>query len=476
LYSNTTGAYNTAVGKDSLYTNSTGTYNAAFGKDALAVNTTGSYNSAFGGLALDANTTGNDNTAIGYESLTSNTTGYGNTAVGRKSLKANTTGISNVAFGFNLHANTTGSYNSAVGFRALYNNTTGASNNASGYESLYSNTTGSSNTAIGRQAGYYITTGSNNTILGRYNGNQGGLDISTSNNNIVLSDGDGNPRVRVDGAGNMGLGVTPESWDATGNQKNLQINASSFYAEGDSGNAIQHNSYVATSGIEKYIVNGYASKHVQQTGTHAFRVAPSGTAGNAIPWTTSMYITNTNRILVGDPSIIHNSAQMNVHAINGSMCLALQRTTDFYPAYFLHNGVQVGYIYSTASGTSFSTSSDYRLKENVVPMSGSIDRLKALKPSRFNFIADADKTVDGFLAHEAQAVVPECVTGEKDAMKMEEYEVTPAVMDGETVITEAVMGERSVPDMQAIDQSKLVPLLVGAIQELAARLEALENS
>jgi hypothetical protein len=61
-------------------------------------------------------------------------------------------------------------------------------------------------------------------------------------------------------------------------------------------------------------------------------------------------------------------------------------------------------------------------------------------------------------------------------MKMEEYEVTPAVMDGETVITEAVMGERSVPDMQAIDQSKLVPLLVGAIQELAARLEALENS
>jgi hypothetical protein len=110
-------------------------------------------------------------------------------------------------------------------------------------------------------------------------------------------------------------------------------------------------------------------------------------------------------------------------------------------------------------------------------MSGSIDRLKELKPSRFNFIADADTTVDGFLAHEAQAIVPEAVTGEKDAMKMEEYEVTPEVKDDDgNVTSEAVMGEREVPDMQGIDQSKLIPLLVGAIQELTARLEALENS
>jgi hypothetical protein len=136
---------------------------------------------------------------------------------------------------------------------------------------------------------------------------------------------------------------------------------------------------------------------------------------------------------------------------------------------------QVGSIYVSSSSTSYNTSSDYRLKENVTPMTGSIDRLKALKPSRFNFITDADKTVDGFLAHEAGEVVPECVSGEKDAMKTEKYEVTPAVMDGETVVTEAVMGEREVPDMQGIDQSKLVPLLVGAIQELTARLESLEN-
>jgi hypothetical protein len=109
-------------------------------------------------------------------------------------------------------------------------------------------------------------------------------------------------------------------------------------------------------------------------------------------------------------------------------------------------------------------------------MTGSIDRLKNLKPSKFNFIADPSKIVDGFLAHEAGAVVPESVTGAKDAMMDEEYEVTPAVMDGDTVVTEAVMGTRTVPDYQGIDQAKIVPLLVSALQEAITRIETLENA
>ena len=140
---------------------------------------------------------------------------------------------------------------------------------------------------------------------------------------------------------------------------------------------------------------------------------------------------------------------------------------------FYNTNINVGNIISSGSSTSYSTSSDYRLKENVVPMVGSIDRLKTLKPSHFNFIADADTTVDGFLAHEAQEVVPEAITGTKDAMKTEEYEVTPAVMDGEDVVTEAVMGEREVEDYQGIDQSKLVPLLVASLQEAIAKIEEL---
>ena len=136
----------------------------------------------------------------------------------------------------------------------------------------------------------------------------------------------------------------------------------------------------------------------------------------------------------------------------------------------------VGTITTSGSSTSYVTSSDYRLKENVTDITDATTRLKQLNPVRFNFIADADTTVDGFLAHEVQDVVPEAISGTKDAMRDEEYEVTPAVLDEDgNVVTEAVMGTRSVPDYQGIDQSKLVPLLVKTIQELEARIAALEN-
>ena len=100
-------------------------------------------------------------------------------------------------------------------------------------------------------------------------------------------------------------------------------------------------------------------------------------------------------------------------------------------------------------------------------MSGATAQTKLLKPCNFDWIVGGN--VNGFLAHELAEVVPEAVTGTKDAMMDEEYEVTPA-----TDTEEAVMGTRSVPDMQGIDQSKLVPLLTATIQELIARIEALE--
>ena len=111
----------------------------------------------------------------------------------------------------------------------------------------------------------------------------------------------------------------------------------------------------------------------------------------------------------------------------------------------------VGTISCTNIATTYATSSDYRIKENVVDMTGAVDRVKQLKPSRFNFTADPSKIVDGFLAHEAQEVVPESVTGVKDAL----------YPNGD-------------PLLQGIDQSKIVPLLTGAIKELIARIEVLE--
>jgi hypothetical protein len=107
-------------------------------------------------------------------------------------------------------------------------------------------------------------------------------------------------------------------------------------------------------------------------------------------------------------------------------------------------------------------------------MTGASARVLALKPVNFEWISSGDR-VDGFLAHEAQAVVPECVTGTKDAMRDEQYEVTAAVLDADgMVVTEAVMGTRSVPDYQGIDQSKLVPLLTAALQEALTEISALK--
>jgi|DEB0MinimDraft_6_1074348.scaffolds.fasta_scaffold00034_23 hypothetical protein len=133
----------------------------------------------------------------------------------------------------------------------------------------------------------------------------------------------------------------------------------------------------------------------------------------------------------------------------------------------------VGSISTSGSATAFNTSSDYRLKENIIPVTDGITRLQQLKPSRFNFIADPDTTVDGFIAHEAQAVVPECVTGTHDEVEVwsEGEELPDGVSVGDNKLDEA---GNTIPIYQGIDQSKLVPLLTAALQEAIAKIETLE--
>ena len=142
-------------------------------------------------------------------------------------------------------------------------------------------------------------------------------------------------------------------------------------------------------------------------------------------------------------------------ASSSRMILKLASTTTSLTnlALFYNPNGNVGGIKTDGSATTFATSSDYRLKENVSYNFDATTRLKQLKPCRFNFIADADTTVDGFIAHEVSSIVPEAITGEKDAVDA----------DGNI-------------DPQGIDQSKLVPLLVKTIQELEARITALESA
>jgi len=149
---------------------------------------------------------------------------------------------------------------------------------------------------------------------------------------------------------------------------------------------------------------------------------------------------------------------------------------------FQSAGTIVGSISKNTTSTSYNTSSDYRLKTDVQPMTGATERLKALNPVNFAWKVDGSR-VDGFLAHEAQEVVPEAVSGEKDAV-----EAIGNVTDAEGIVVQENVPEpeelaegqtwtktEDRPVYQGIDQAKLVPLLTAALQEAVAKIEALET-
>jgi hypothetical protein len=199
------------------------------------------------------------------------------------------------------------------------------------------------------------------------------------------------------------------------------------------------------------------------------RLVFSTTADGASSPTERMRITSGGRLLIGTtaqnagygnnndgmtltksgPTVFSNSASDYGLVLNKT---SPQSGSTFYQVNFRSANTNVGGIFTNSSSTTYATTSDYRLKEAVVDMTGAIDRVKALAPKRFNFIADPDTTVDGFLAHEAQAVVPEAVTG-----------------------THNEVDENGDAVMQAIDQSKLVPLLTGALREAITKIETLET-
>jgi hypothetical protein len=177
--------------------------------------------------------------------------------------------------------------------------------------------------------------------------------------------------------------------------------------------------------------------------TERMRLDSSGTlkVGNSVinetPRTTGFFLVGT-------------SAGSNTGTV-GIECYAFTTATRHHISFGNTNGV-VGSISTNASATAYNTSSDYRLKQDVEPMAGALDRLMALNPVRFRWMADPDgDMVDGFIAHEAQAVVPEAVTGTKDEVD-----------------------EQGRPAYQGIDQSKLVPLLAAALQETFTEIQALK--
>ena len=240
---------------------------------------------------------------------------------------------------------------------------------------------------------------------------------SNGNSNMLIVDG---------GSDIMSIGRAVNSTSTLAIQNKDDTNNNAIDVFNDNGNrtfSIQQN----TSGDAQF-------KTFKNDGTQTFTI--DGT-GNALVGTSS---TTPNPGISLQPN--GNIGIGNSSGNSGVSFLEFRRSAS-----------QIGGVtQSGTTGVAFNTSSDYRLKENVNYDFDATSRLKQLKPSRFNFIADGkDRVLDGFLAHEVSSIVPEAISGEKDAVDKEGN-----------------------PEYQGIDQSKLVPLLTKALQEAVAKIETLE--
>lgn len=287
--------------------------------------------------------------------------------------------------------------------------------------------------------------------------------------------------VTIDTSQNFGVGVTPSAWGSSykavqmSNATMMNTSAGGYYGA---------NFYYNSSGSPTYVNNGYALAYSAYSagGAHLWLTATSGTAGNAITFTQAMTLDISGNLLVGTTSPgIANTNSISIQPTrdaNGDIIInhATGAASGQNYLIFGYAGGLIGSI--TQAGTTavlYNTTSDYRLKSNVVPVTTGLSVINQLNPVNFTWISDNESDT-GFLAHEFQTVIPRSVTGTKDATIEEEYEVTPAVKDEQgNITTPTVMGTRTVPVYQQMDNSGAVPYLVAAIKELSTQVTTLQT-
>lgn len=260
----------------------------------------------------------------------------------------------------------------------------------------------------------------------------------------------------IDGSQNVGIGAVP-TVPSAGTVLEM-VNGSTLYSRSSAGVPqfyISSNA-VGTGYSPTYKVNGYATQYVMQgyDGTHSWYGAASGTAGNAITWLSRMMLDSSGNLLLGGTTSAGAFKQQvylaNLATNNGILVTNGSNTTGgAFAAFQNYVGTIIGQISQATSTTvNYATSSDYRLKDNVQPMTGALSTIAQLKPCTYTWKLD-DSAGQGFIAHELAEVCPEAVVGEKDAVDA----------DGN-------------PKYQGIDTSFLVATLTAAIQELKAELDA----
>ena len=201
-----------------------------------------------------------------------------------------------------------------------------------------------------------------------------------------------------------------------------------------------------------------------------------------------MRLDASGNFLVGTTSTSGNAGGVVLRNLNGLGAIVLSNNsgaTDYSVRfYYGTTPTLVGNITTSATATAYNTSSDYRLKDNQQPLTGSGEFIDALAPKTWEWKADGSKGV-GFIAHEVQEVSPTSVVGEKDATRVEQYEISPAVpatYDEEgnelTPAVEAVMGEREVPAYQAMEygSAEFIANIISELQSLRKRVAALEGT
>jgi hypothetical protein len=279
--------------------------------------------------------------------------------------------------------------------------------------------------------------GSSNLILNTVDSNE---KIHMDASGYMKFETNGAERMRLNGDGDIGLGTSSPSNVGSGRTFHIKGHNS------DGANLRLQGQNDTADSNDMAIIKNDSEGIIKVFGSDSFKF----NMNNA----DRMIINGDGDVLVGSSSFSNGSGDtIRLLGAEGRIDIENNSTSLRSVMLFYNPNGAVGNIRTTGSATQFNTSSDYRLKENVITDWDATTRLKQLKPSRFNFIADADLTVDGFLAHEVSDIVPEAISGEKDAVDS----------DGN-------------PVYQGIDQSKLVPLLVKTIQELEARITTLENN
>jgi len=262
----------------------------------------------------------------------------------------------------------------------------------------------------------------------------------------------GTTAVTIDTSQNVGIGTTSPATVLSGfagTAKGMVIanNANSTLALYDTDNS-SYVTYLAQNNADGYVFNGASGNLIFGTSNaEKMRIDSSGSVlianTNTSPSVNNVYGIALNRDANGN-----YAAGSSQFSANGNSALILNRgSDDGQTMQFRRSGSNVGNIAVTTTATSYNTSSDYRLKENITPMTGALAKVAQLKPVTYKWKVDGSDG-EGFIAHELAEVKPDCVSGEKDAVDA----------DGN-------------PVYQGIDTSFLVATLTAALQETKALID-----